>query len=119
MTAVRTVLSCLLVALSLGPARAADGAGMTKVGDLYRFCKAENDAPERLLCLGYISGMGDTMQVMALLPADIKDFAMCGEASYKAMVQAFVNWAEKHPERWEDPRGSGVMSALKELWPCK
>ena len=94
---------------------------MLKVGDLLRFCKEEKGSPHKLICLGYISGIGDTMQVVGVeaLSDKTRDFAMCGIARYNAMVQAFVNWAEKHPKRWEEPRRFGVMAALKELWPCK
>lgn len=121
MNAFRTMLFCLLVATPLAPARAADGEGVLKVGDLLRFCKEEKGSPHKLVCLGYISGVGDAMQVIAVeaLSDQTRDFAICGIARYNAMVQAFVNWAEKHPERWEEPRRLGVMAALKELWPCK
>ena len=30
-----------------------------------------------------------------------------------AAVQGFINWAEKHPEDWDKPMLSGVMSALQ------
>jgi hypothetical protein len=35
------------------------------------------------------------------------------------MVQAFLNWAEKHPEAWSYNQIRGVILALGETWPCK
>ena len=36
-----------------------------------------------------------------------------------AMLQAFLIWAEKHPEKWSHYNGTGVLEALHETWPCK
>ena len=121
MIARRILLACLLLAMSLLPASAGNGDGFVKIGDLLHSCKEGVGSPQKLICLGYISGIGDTMQVVAVdaLLEQTKPLAMCGNARYSAMVQAFVNWAEKHPERWEEPRRLGVITALKELWPCK
>jgi hypothetical protein len=35
------------------------------------------------------------------------------------MAQAFINWAEKHPENWTMGGADGVILALKETWLCK
>jgi hypothetical protein len=40
-------------------------------------------------------------------------------ASFGAMIQVFINWAQKHPEQWSSPREFGVVQALKETWPYK
>jgi hypothetical protein len=46
-------------------------------------------------------------------------FGQCSEgATYGAARQAFVNWAEKHPEQWSKPMIVGVIEALNETWPC-
>jgi hypothetical protein len=36
-----------------------------------------------------------------------------------AGVQAFINCAEKHPEKWHSPDGWGVNEAVRETWPCR
>ena len=35
-----------------------------------------------------------------------------------AMVQAFKNWAQKHPADWSTLAHDGVFDAIKETWPC-
>ena len=40
--------------------------------------------------------------------------------TFGAIIQAFVKWAENHPEAWSGaPRQLGVMAALQKTWPCK
>jgi hypothetical protein len=89
-------------------------------------CKASTDSPDLLFCAGFISGIGDLMRVNGAVinpfrkeaDAPIRDERMCGQPSYGAQMQAFVNWAEKHPQLWNMPRAFGVISALSESWPC-
>jgi hypothetical protein len=56
--------------------------------------------------------------------ADYGDnFALCSEPkgtvpTGREMIQAFVNWAEKHPESWSQRNIYGVALALRESWPC-
>jgi hypothetical protein len=35
-----------------------------------------------------------------------------------AVIQAFLNWADKHPEKWARPRIFGATAAMRETWPC-
>jgi hypothetical protein len=43
--------------------------------------------------------------------------SMRGNAPLGAGVQAFIKWAEKHPENWTDDGLFGVTKALSETWP--
>jgi len=45
--------------------------------------------------------------------------ALCGAPSHGAMIQAFINWAEKNPQQWATGKTAGVMLALQESWPCR
>jgi hypothetical protein len=93
---------------------------------LFEVCKGSSDtfATEgRALCLGYISGVVDMMSVTAHhAPAGAfrQQFGVCpeGSAKHRAAVQAFQNWAEKHPEAGAKPNWYGVTQALSKLWPC-
>jgi hypothetical protein len=50
---------------------------------------------------------------------DLVPLSMCsGQASYGAMMQTFVNWAQAHPEGWSENQAYGVIRALHEKWPC-
>jgi hypothetical protein len=46
-------------------------------------------------------------------------FALCAAPSHGAMIQAFINWAEKNPQKWDMNKTAGVITALQETWPCK
>jgi hypothetical protein len=39
-------------------------------------------------------------------------------ASGEAMRQAFINWAEKHPQEWSADSQLGVMQAIHSAWRC-
>jgi hypothetical protein len=49
-------------------------------------------------------------------------FGLCtsdgGFPSGDAMIQAFVNWAQQHPERWSAPAYSGITMAYQGTWFC-
>jgi len=73
--------------------------------------------------MGYISGIGNMMQVVGFQERLHPDqnytaLAICGSMTNAAMVQAFRNWAQKNPQEWTSPQFSGVMAALIETWPC-
>jgi hypothetical protein len=113
------VIVAAAIFMGLFPARAAD-PHLTIQG-LYDDCKNYSSV-QSSFCLGYISGIGDAMHFIEgfrkKMP-DVESFAMCGAPSYGAMVQAFINWAEKHPEDWMRSRVYGVMLALGQTWPCE
>jgi hypothetical protein len=117
----RTAGACLiLTAMTLGlvsPGHAIDSSQTVQA--LYQFCKSpEEDA----LCLGFISGVGDAMQLIGVgveQEPELLPFAICRKPSYGAMVQAFIKWAEQNTGEWETNRIVGVMTALRANWPCK
>ena len=98
------------------------------VQDLYRMCKSSNYV-EELFCLGVIAGSAGQLQYVAAVAEHLKDpqdrvlvlaIAACPDnATNGAMFQAFINWAEKHPEKWSDEMQDGVNRALHETWPCR
>jgi hypothetical protein len=116
----KTLLAFAVVIISLTKANADD----QNVQGLYNLCKATTDHGRYAVCVGYISGIGDIMQTNGVMhpgaavdPAPL-DERLCGRPSYGAQVQAFMNWAEKHPQQWQAPRQLGVLSALSGTWPC-
>src|SRR5262245_23187071 len=69
---------------------------------LYETCKTETAANAPRFCLGYILGVGQLMAVNAEFG---DNFALCSVPKgvappAAAMIEAFVTWAEKHPESW-------------------
>ncbi|WP_425351671.1 Rap1a/Tai family immunity protein [Mesorhizobium helmanticense] len=77
-------------------------------------------------CLGYVGATSDVMMLNGVAlnvnpsSSALKDLAICPPTavSYGASRQAFINWAQKHPENWSASMGVGVVLALREVWPC-
>src|SRR5262249_32448595 len=105
---------------SLSVVSAADD--MQDVQSLYSMCKNQ-DAPGFGVCLGYISGVTEMLQSMRVHnerhPETAVPFALCDNPTYGAILQAFINWAEKNPQEWHQHRLAGVVMAIHQTWPCK
>jgi hypothetical protein len=69
---------------------------------LYSACQAPQGSGHQMYCMAYVRGIVDTLLVNSELLKDNKtlraEMALCGTISNAAAVQAFKNWAEKHPE---------------------
>ena len=89
---------------------------------------------EGTFCVAFISGVAEQMIATGVVfrqrraeggfldgddRLDMSFLSACTKASFGAMVQAFINWAEKHPEKWSTSRQLGVMASLRETWPCE
>jgi hypothetical protein len=100
------------------PINAAPNPGTVQF--LYETCKTEMAASSPRFCLGYILGVGQLMAVNAEFG---DNFALCSvprgvAPSGGAMIQAFLQWAEKHPESFGQRNLLGLALALRESWPC-
>lgn len=86
---------------------------------LYAKCTA-TDRYEQMYCAGFFTASLDTMIVLG---TDVSSQALgiCPKTTVTvgAAVQAFKNWAQKHPEAWSLQRYLGVSWALQEVWSCK
>lgn len=118
-----------LVAALATPCCPVKAQGAETVRSLYQACRPETVSGPKFFCLGYIAGIGDAMQANGLLRHPGTDvvsawqsatsFCPIGVVTTGAMVQAFVNWAGRHPEQWADKGLFGVATALRETWPCR
>jgi hypothetical protein len=105
------LLFCACAALSPVTIKLAAAAEFRNdVQELYRWCKEPRSSPNHLYCLGYLGGVGDTLWMTGVCGGDFP--------SRDAMVQAFVNWAEKHPEKWGIHAGEGAILTFGEAWAC-
>jgi hypothetical protein len=118
------VSACLIVAaLALGlvsPGHAIDSSQTVQA--LYRLCKSPEDSAPYGLCVGFVAGVGDAMQLIGIgveQKPDLAPFGICDKPSYAAMVGAFVTWAEQNPSRADNNRIVGVITALRANWPCR
>jgi hypothetical protein len=103
---------------------------------LLNSCNAPDTSSEFAFCTGYITGMGDAMHTSGIMLKSLYELKQLNEntatakvltplsicsstdISHGAMVQAFKNWATRHPENWGMEIEIGVMAALCETWPC-
>ena len=124
----KSLLAGLLLALAM-PAFAADDAAedysdleakdpATSIQRLYVICSSP-DKGEQLYCDGYITAMVESMIAVGKEPL-AREYGICPTTpiSVAASVQAFKNWAQRHPKHGGLIRYSGVAWALQESWPC-
>ncbi|MES2550064.1 MAG: Rap1a/Tai family immunity protein [Pseudomonadota bacterium] len=74
-------------------------------------------------CLGMARGTAAVMQFNCSLYQDgtstITFFAAdSSNATYGAMIQAFINWARANPSEWGTRGELGMITALRETFPC-
>lgn len=105
-------------------------AGTINVQTLLSYCKALSGTQEYWFCQGFVGGVGDQMILNGIainlpggprFPPYFRNIAACSgdPVTWGAMIQSFVNWAEKHPENWQAPGTLGVNTAVRETWPCQ
>jgi hypothetical protein len=82
--------------------------------------------------LGYVGGTAHALDVIGQAAEAVARYygnnevgnalasmGSCSEATtIGAYKQAFINWAERHPEQWNSHMGYGVTIALQQSWPC-
>ncbi|GLR41465.1 Rap1a/Tai family immunity protein [Mesorhizobium amorphae] len=114
------IAAIALIAAGLFPSHAsAEEQGFTTQGLLDQ-CNTKPGSVAAALCLGYIAGVADTM--IQPVGEDAQRYKTCPGTptpTYGAYRQVFVNWAQKHPEKWNSPMFAGVSQSLHEMWPCQ
>ncbi|WP_366510182.1 Rap1a/Tai family immunity protein [Mesorhizobium sp.] len=68
---------------------------------------------------GYVGGIADQMVANGMFAAR-EEFSICvGKKvpTHGAYKQAFINWADDHPESWQNHQYLGVVEALRSTWP--
>jgi len=97
-------------------------ANFDTVQDLYEACTSE-DGGLRTVCAAYIAGIASLMGPIGStrnVGLATRAYGVCSKStiSLGAFVQAFKNWATKHPEMWSHPMVLGVLVSLRGTWPC-
>lgn len=74
-------------------------------------------------CIGFVTGVWYMMN-MNCINEDFREvippeFQAGYISSWRAMVQTFLNWAEDHPESWEELAFVGIFSSLSSTFPCE
>ncbi len=140
---IKYVLLLLLPAVPV-TADAADTRYEFTVQGLYSDCRSRDPTDTRG-CMEYLAGVADVMHENrhlgqewaeagrrdARLSVDAKASTAAAFATFGDIVgictknytggqlqQIFINWAQKHPERWTEGREIGAMDAFHEAFPC-
>jgi hypothetical protein len=93
------------------------------VKELHQECLSKNQAI-RNSCVAFITGVMEAMviygQEVVLAPEFRDRYAICPEGMISSQegYKIFVAWAEKNPETSGQHQGNGVISAIRERWPC-
>jgi Rap1a immunity proteins len=118
-----------LAAILLGSAPAkSEQPRKDNVQTFYSKCSKGNKMGQAY-CLGFISGAARQMFWTGAFFKNTKNHddrklisfvSACLESSVSdsAMLQAFMNWARNHPEKWHMVTQLGVMEAIRSTWPC-
>ena len=110
----------LTFCMSIGRSYAED---VWTVRQLHGECLSD-DLFVRNSCLAFITGVLEAMviygQEIVIAPEFRDRFAICPEGMIgnHEVYKIFLSWAEKHPEAWDQHQGNGVMSAIRDRWPC-
>jgi hypothetical protein len=87
-------------------ARSEDMLDVFNVQTLDRYCKSPAQEPLHWECFGYVRAVTDMLIAQKII-------CVGDRFSYGAMTQAFVNWADAHPEKWNEFQVIGVTQALR------
>jgi hypothetical protein len=120
-----TVAVMVMTSQAIAANTAPDSGGLqatdpeASVQALYSKCTS-TDVHQLMFCAGYFNATIDNMMVTGS-DSSTQAFGICtnGTISDGAAMQAFKNWAQKHPEMWGMVRIMGVVLAMQEVWPCK
>jgi hypothetical protein len=119
-----------VVAMTLALAGAANAQPAstipTDVQGLYNACRSAQGTRESVICGQYISGIGDLLVlngglrdvVSAAAWRTVAKLAICASPTHTEMRHAFTTWAARHAGDGSKVRSVGVITALREAWPC-
>lgn len=106
---------------------------------LLNSCNAPDTSSDYAFCVGYVGGIGDIMRTSGIMLKSLYELkqldkntstakvltvvSICSSVpetviTHDAMVQAFKNWANRHPKNWGMNIPFSVGDALRETWPC-
>jgi hypothetical protein len=109
------LLFCAWAVLSPAAITPAAAKERHDIQELHDWGKETNhDHPYSAYCVGGVAYLMKRLKITTVMLGSDHPAAMCGDPTRGASVQAFINWAEKHPELWEQPNVDGVILALKE-----
>jgi hypothetical protein len=82
--------------------------------DLAAVCTAKEDMTREALCVGYVSGVSET------LTSVLQTSGICApdSVSIGKLITTVVDYIDAHPEKRQNSAVPLVWSALVDAWPC-
>jgi hypothetical protein len=119
----------VIFAIAIAPPSAKSDDKQVDVQQLLTDCKEPQNSWAGGFCLGYVAGVAHQVIWRSSTITEMKNIddanyiavtSACPKEVFSngALVQVFVNWAIKHPERWSVPAETGVMDAIAGFWRC-
>jgi len=117
----RFALTLLLGVLAWGAAPAETFRALT-VDELAALCRDPNPA-SAAACKGEVNSLAQIMATLGKYATeDRAGHGLCPSGNPQfdpaVAVQAFLAWAQAHPDQGANGAGGGVIAALRERWPC-
>ena len=111
------------------------GANAIESGTLVEYCRPfanrgfEPKVDEDALCVAVISSIENSYSANCTwlkaakmngetISTNLVRFIASGDAPINALTQAFLNWAEANPGKWEITPSSYAFQWLSAEWPC-
>ena len=125
------LLACLMSIATVASSQ--EQANMDTVGGALGVCRSAASTPGKIAsmgeayCIGVVAGTSQTMLTActsvrnegAEIPSTMTMARPKGNFPSYAATQAFVNWAEANPDRWDMPFTLAIIVALAEAFPCE
>ncbi len=108
----------LLLALhASGAAQAQVDQQGTSTGFLADTCKAAT-ADSRAICIGFLMGHSQTRLYYEALAGSPRVYCPPPGTTFSQLLLIFGTWAERNPQRRDQPAVVSVVLALREAFPC-
>lgn len=117
---VRSTIVGVLVFLALpGSANAQGQYALDTGNDLLRMCSDDAEFPQRTMCSGFLDGVVQQAEFLAVYNKTEKPFCRPERASRRQMQKVVLNFIDAHPESSHLPAAGLATIALRDAFPCE
>lgn len=120
----------ILILIAALPTRTSAEVKYLTIGKLRGYCMeveklstsaADVKTATALYCTGVLIGYVDAFPMGFMFGSDGKQhklYCPLKGVDTPQRAKVFVNWTERHPERWHEFWLNGVFGSFREAWPC-
>lgn len=116
----KTLMAVVAIAVSIPLSTPAAKAQVltNNVKEMLGFCENRTSVIEFMQCLGRLEGLAATMWYSCLLDGPLLLRAGTADQTNSALIQAYIDYARKHPELWNKNWTLAAYPALSDTFPC-